>query len=45
LLTLFAAWHFRDLVACPEYEAFVEDKPLCVMHINQKVARRLNTLT
>lgn len=41
LLTLFGAWHFRDLVASENYPQLIEDHKDCVAHLCQKVARRL----
>lgn len=41
LLTLFGAWHFRDLVASENYPQLIEDHKDCMVHLSLKVARRL----
>jgi hypothetical protein len=41
LLTLFEAWHFPDLIASQEFRHLIRDHEHCVVHLCQKVARRL----
>lgn len=41
LLTLFGAWYFQDLVASEEFQLLIADYGQCVVHLCQKVARRL----